>query len=153
MMDHAALARKSLDRRFAAMQSVEMTRPPKGWIRAIRDALGINATQFAARLGVKQPRIAALEKAEVSGVASLQTIREAAEALGCKFVYAIVPETSLDDLVREQAATRAEQELRRIHHTMSLENQSLDDRDLADERQRLIDELLAGSMRRLWDEQ
>lgn len=152
-MDHTALARKSLDRRFAAMQSVEMTRPPKGWIRAIRDALGINATQFATRLGVKQPRIAALEKAEVSGVASLQTIREAAEALGCKFVYAIVPETSLDDLVREQAAKRAEQELRRIHHTMSLENQSLDDRDLADERQRLIDELLAGSMRRLWDEQ
>lgn len=152
-MNHAALARKNLDRRFAAMQGLEFTRPPKGWIRAIRDALGINATQFAARLGVKQPRIAALEKAEVSGVASLQTIREAAEALGCQFVYAILPETSLEDLIRKQAAKRAEQELRRIHHTMSLENQALDDRDLASERQRLINEMLEGSMRRLWDEQ
>jgi predicted DNA-binding mobile mystery protein A len=152
-LDQAALARKNLDRRFAAMQSVEFTCPPKGWIRAIRDALGLSSTQFAARLGVKQPRITALEKAEVNGVASLQTIREAAEALGCKFVYAVIPETSLDDLVRKQAVKRAEQELRRIHHTMSLESQSLDDRDLADERQRLIDEMLEGSMRRLWDDQ
>lgn len=152
-MDHAALARKNLDRRFSAMQAVEFTRPPKGWVRAIRDALGLSSTQFAKRLEVKQPRIAALEKAEVSGVASLQTIREAAEALGCKFVYAIVPETSLDDLIRKQATKRAEQELRHIHHTMSLENQSLDDRDLADERQRLIDEMLESSMRRLWDDQ
>lgn len=152
-MKQATLARKNLDRRFAAMKGVEMARPPKGWIRAIRDALGINATQLAHRLKVKPQRIAALEKAEVTGVASLQTIREAAEALGCKFVYAVVPETSLDDLVRKQAAKRAEQELRRVHHTMSLENQSLDDCDLADERQRLIDELLAGSTRRLWDEQ
>lgn len=151
-MDTAARARKNLDRRFSALRGEDMVRPPKGWIRAIRDALGMNAAQFARRLGVKPPRIAALEKAEVTGVASLQTIREAAEALGCRFIYAIVPESSLDDLVRQQAVQRAEQELRRIHHSMSLENQALDDRDLADERQHLIDEMLTGSMRRLWDQ-
>lgn len=152
-MDPAALARKNLDKRFAAMQRIEMTRPPKGWIRAIRDALGISATQLAQRLGVKQPRISALEKAEISGVASLKTLREAAEALGCKFVYAILPETSLEELIRVQAVKRAEEELRRIHHTMTLENQSLNSNDISDARQRLINELLEGSMRRLWQDQ
>ncbi len=152
-MNQTVLARKSLDRRFSAVQKVEMARPPRGWIRAIREALGLNATQLANRLGVKPPRISALEKAEVTGVASLNTLREAAEALGCKFVYAIVPETSLDDLIRAQAAKRAEQELHRVHHTMRLENQALGSTDLAAERQRLIDELLAGSLRRLWEEQ
>ncbi|MDP2697486.1 mobile mystery protein A [Thalassospira sp.] len=151
-MPQATLARKNLDKRFADLARVEMTRPSKGWIRAIRDALGISATQFARRLGVKQPRISALEKAEISGAVSIQTLRAAAEALGCKFVYAILPETSLEDLVRVQAAKRAEQELRRIHHTMTLENQSLNSSDIADERQRLINELLNGSMRRLWED-
>jgi predicted DNA-binding mobile mystery protein A len=152
-MEQHSLARKSLDRRFSGFQDIEMARPPRGWLRAIREALGMTSAQFASRLGVKQPRISALEKAEVTGVASLNTLREAAEALGCKLVYAIVPETSLDDLVRAQAAKRAEQELRRVHHTMRLENQALGSADLVAERQRLIDELLAGSLRRLWDEQ
>lgn len=149
-MDVAALARKNLDRRFAAMRGVEMARPPKGWIRAVRDALGISSTHLARRLGVSQPRISALEKAEVTGSASLKTVRRAAEALGCRLVYAIVPDTSLDDIVRRQAARRAEQELRYVHHMMTLENQALDDSDLADARQRMIDGFLEGSMRRLW---
>jgi predicted DNA-binding mobile mystery protein A len=152
-MNPKSLARKNLDRRLSAFRGVEMARPPRGWIRAIREALGLNATQLAARLGVKPPRISALEKAEVTGVASLNTLREAAEALGCTLVYAIVPETSLDHLVRAQAAKRAEEELRRVHHTMRLENQALGSSELAAERQRLIDELLAGSLRRLWQEQ
>lgn len=149
----SSLARRALDKRFNSINAVELARPPFGWLRAIRQALGINAAQYARRLGVKPQRIAALEKAEANGTASLNTLREAAEALGCKLVYAVVPETSLDDLIRAQAAKRAEQELRRVHHTMRLENQALGSSDLATERQRLIDELLAGSLRRLWEEQ
>jgi len=149
----SSLARRALDKRFGSIKAVELARPPFGWLRAIRQALGMNAAQYARRLGVKPQRIAALEKAEVNGTASLTTLREAAEALGCQLVYAVVPETSLDDIIQTRAAKRAEQELRRVHHTMRLENQALGNSDLAAERQRLIDELLAGSLRRLWEEQ
>ena len=152
-MNQTILARKHLDKRLAPLRALSVDAPARGWLRAIRDALGMSTTQFAQRLGVKQPRIIALEKAEVTGAASLQTLREAAEALDCTLVYAIVPTKTLDELLRQRAAEKADSELAHLHHTMTLENQAMTKTDLADERARLIDELLAGSMRRLWEDE
>src|ERR1700722_8381925 len=93
-----------LDRRFKALGPlVQNPRPPKGWLRAIRDALGMTTAQFARRLGVSQPRIIELEKSEVTGGVTLNTLQRAAEALGCRLVYALVPERALADTVRERA--------------------------------------------------
>jgi hypothetical protein len=36
---------------------------------------------------------------------------------------------------------------------MRLENQAMDKRDLAAERERLVADMLAGSLRRVWDEE
>jgi predicted DNA-binding mobile mystery protein A len=152
-MNQTILARKHLDKRLAPLRALSFDAPARGWLRAIRDALGMSTTQFAQRLGVKQPRIIALEKAEVTGAASLQTLREAAEALDCTLVYAIVPTQSLEAIMRARAAEKADSELAHLHHTMALENQAMTKTDLADERARLIDELLAGSMRRLWEDE
>jgi len=69
--------------------------PPKGWLRYKRDKFGITGPQLAAKMGVTKQRISALEKAELSGAASLKTMRQAAAALGCDFVYALVPKGSL----------------------------------------------------------
>jgi len=146
------LARKSLDKRLASLRETQWATPPRGWLRAIREALGMTTTQMARRLGVSQPRIIALEKAEVSGAASIQTLREAAEALGCTLVYAIVPTTTLDAMVRARAAQRVEEDLDRLQHTMRLENQAVGEPDLEDQRRRLIDELLASSPRGLWQD-
>jgi predicted DNA-binding mobile mystery protein A len=103
-------------------------------------------------MGAAYSRISAMEKAEVTGAITIKSMREAAEAMGCTFVYAIVPTTSLDDIVRRQATHKAETSLGRLHHTMRLENQAMDGEDLANERQRIIAELLAGPSRRLWDD-
>jgi len=78
------------------MQRVSRTlkniqQPQRGWIRAIRDALGVSGPQLAFRLGVSKQRISALEKAEIEGGASLNSIRQAADALDCDLVYALVP--------------------------------------------------------------
>ncbi len=77
--------------------------PPKGWLRYKRDKFGITGPQLATKMGVSKQRISALEKAELSGAASLKTMRQAAAALGCDFVYALVPKGSLeaDDSVIE----------------------------------------------------
>ena len=57
---------EQLDRRFADIESLagKAQRPPRGWIRAIRQALGMTTGQLAQRMGVKQPRVVELEKSE-----------------------------------------------------------------------------------------
>jgi predicted DNA-binding mobile mystery protein A len=151
--DQTLLARKNLDRRLSKLNREAVIMPPFGWVRAIREALGMTPQKLAERLGVTRPRVNTLEKAEVSGSTTLKTLREAAEAMDCVLVYAIVPRTSLDEILRDQAVKKADAELARHHHTMRLENQAMDKRDLAAERERLVADMLAGSLRRVWDEE
>ena len=149
--DQKALGRKHLERRLAPFRTADLARPSRGWIRALRDALGMTATQLANRIGVSQPRIAVLEKAEISGNVTLTTLRQAAEGLGCTLMYAFVPNEPLDDMLRDRARAVADKQLARTHHTMKLENQALEPAELKTERERLVDELLRGDLRRLWD--
>lgn len=151
--DQAILARKSLDRRLAPLRGDAFAVPRSGWVKAVREALGLTAQQLAKRMGVVQSRVSTIEKAEVTGATTIKTLREAAEAMNCTFVYAIVPTTSLDEILRDQAATKAERELARHHHTMRLENQAMTKADLATERERLVADMLAGSLRRVWDDE
>jgi predicted DNA-binding mobile mystery protein A len=127
--------------------------PPKGWIKAIRESLGMTARQLAARMGVAPSRIPAIEKAEVTGATTLRTLRHAAAAMNCAFVYAFVPVEPLDDILRERATEKARNDVSRLDHTMRLENQALLKPDLDAERQRTVDLILAGSLRGLWDEE
>ena len=150
---HAALAIKNLDKRFAAIREARIATPPRGWLRAIREALGLSTRQLAERMGAAPSRITTLEKAEVTGGTTLRSLREAAEAMDCTLVYAIVPKTTLEAIRRERAVAIAERELSSLHHTMRLENQAVGRDELEEERQRLIDDLLTGSPRRLWEAQ
>jgi predicted DNA-binding mobile mystery protein A len=151
--DQTLLARKNLDRRLSKLNREAVAMPPFGWVRAIREALGMSPQKLAERMGVSRPRVNTIEKAEVTGSTTIKTLREAAEAMNCTLVYAIVPTTTLDEILREQAAKKADVELARHHHTMRLENQAMDKRDLAVERERLVADMLAGSLRRVWDEE
>lgn len=65
--------------------------PSNGWIRTVRESLGLSTTQTAKRLGVSQPRIIALERGEIKGSLTLQTLKKVARALDCTLVYALVP--------------------------------------------------------------
>ena len=150
-MDHA-LARKSLEKRFAPLRKADLMPPPRGWLRAIREALGMTTKQLGSRIGVVPSRITALEKAEVTGGTTLKSLREAAEAMGCTLIYAIVPTRPLDDMVRDRARTLASEDLARTDHSMRLEDQALDADDLATERARLVAAYMSGSPRRLWDD-
>lgn len=134
------------------MRSQTIARPPRGWLRAIRDALGLTTAQLAKRLGVSQPRIVALEKGEVDETVTLASLRRAAEAMDCQLVYAMVPKHPLVDMLRQRAEVKADEQIARVSHTMSLENQSLTADDQRRQREILIDQLLHGNLSRLWDE-
>jgi predicted DNA-binding mobile mystery protein A len=144
---------RHLDKRFASLRPLAKNgRPPKGWLRAIRDALGMTTAQFARRLGVSQPRIIELEQSEVSGGVTLHTLQRAAEALGCRLVYVLIPETPLAETVRERAELVAQRQLAAVAHTMLLEDQSVKSKRANDDLRRTIIEKLLQRPARLWDE-
>jgi predicted DNA-binding mobile mystery protein A len=144
---------RHLDSRFATLRPLLKTqRPPKGWLRAIRDALGMTTKQFGNRLGVSQPRIVELEQSEVSGSVTLNTLQRAAEALGCRLVYVLVPNKPLADTIRARAELVAQRQLAAVEHTMRLEDQSVKGKTAGGElRRQSIEELLRRPAR-LWDE-
>ncbi|WP_425995589.1 mobile mystery protein A [Caulobacter sp. DWR1-3-2b1] len=151
-MDSKALARSNLDRRLTALRTSDvLARPPRGWVRAIRDALGMTTRQMAERLGVSQPRIVALEKDELRDSITLGRLRKAAEALDCTLGYVLIPNRPLQETLEAKAGQVADRQLARTHHTMGLENQALGKEALAAERERLIDALLRSDPKRLWD--
>ena len=120
------IARQRLDERLLAFKPESLFAvPPRGWVRAIRDALGMSALQLSKRLGMRPQSVADLEKSEAHGTVQLNTLRKAAEALDCTLIYALVPNASLDDAVRIRAREIARKELARIGHTMDLEAQGL----------------------------
>jgi predicted DNA-binding mobile mystery protein A len=144
---------RHLDKRFSSLRSLaKVQRPPKGWLRAIRDALGMTTAQYGKRLSVSQPRIVELEKSEENGSVTLNTLRRAAEALGCRLVYVLVPERPLAEVVRERAELIAERQSKAVEQTMRLEDQAVKDKRVARAlREQAIEDLLKRPAR-LWDD-
>jgi predicted DNA-binding mobile mystery protein A len=144
------LARCALDQQLQPLRNMDpLIRPERGWIRAIREAVGMTTGQFAKRLGVAQPRVAALERAEANEAVTLKSLRQAAEALDCVLVYALVPKASLEDVVKDRARMVADQQLARTDQTMRLENQGVSRTRMERAREDLAEELLRND-RRLW---
>ncbi len=126
--------------------------PPKGWIRAVKDALGMNGRQLADRLNVTRQRAALIEKDEMGSSATLKTMRRVAESLDCVFVYAFVPRTSLNQTLHDQAKRIAKKRLARVSHTMMLENQELSDSDQEQALNDMVKELIETQPSTFWDE-
>ncbi|MEN5208084.1 helix-turn-helix domain-containing protein [Stenotrophomonas terrae] len=101
------LARKQLDHRFAALRSIPksiLLAPKKGWIRAIREALGMPRRAFAKRLGVSVQRVARIELGEENGTISMTSLSNAAEALDCELLVILLPRRSLEEEVSYRRA-------------------------------------------------
>jgi predicted DNA-binding mobile mystery protein A len=138
----AAEARRSLDRVLAPYRALSPRRPPRGWIRAIRDAFGMTAGQLGARMGVTQPTVQKLERSEQEGTIQLNSLRRVAEALDCELVYVFVPREPLERAYETAAREVARRELRAISHSMALEDQAVDDADEDDRLRRFIEDEL-----------
>lgn len=144
-------ARTRLDERLEVLRPADRFMvPPKGWVRALRDALGMTGAQLGARMGIRPQTVETIEKSEAAGTIQLNTLRRAAEALDCTLVYALVPNTSLEAMVNARARKIAMRELQRVAHTMRLEAQGTDDAHLEARIQAYIRDML--SERDLWNE-
>jgi predicted DNA-binding mobile mystery protein A len=140
IVDHATLA--------VARQAYP---PTEGWIATTRKALGMSAAQLGRRLGVTRARISQAELAEPSGGVTLRTMQAAAQAMGCRFVYAIVPnEGSVEDAIAAQAHEKARAIVARAGVHMALERQSLPEAKNRDEVERIASEFIRAMPRDLW---
>jgi predicted DNA-binding mobile mystery protein A len=152
IMNKKKLIREQLDislKRFTPLLNVAAL--PKGWIRAIREALGMSAKQLAVRLGVTQQAVARIEKQELMGTVTIKTMRRIAEGMDCIFVYGIVPRTSLEETVTSQAKKVAIKRLVQASQTMSLENQALNRNENEQILSDLVDELVRTLPSTLWN--
>lgn len=144
--------RQALDARLDQLRPAVplAARPSGGWIRAIRESLGMSLDDFAARLDVTKSTASRMEASERDGRIQLDTLARAANALDCDVVVALVPRGSLEEAVRTRARKLAAVDLAVVQHTMTLENQGLDEGDA----ERLVDDLAADLMDRpgLWRE-
>jgi len=115
-----------LDRRLEPYRAAgNHARPAKGWIRAIRQALGVSSIELARRLGTSRQLPLQLEKAEAEDRITLKSLRAMAHALDCELVYALVPNVgTLHALIEHQARDEAKQRVLGVEHSMALENQS-----------------------------
>jgi predicted DNA-binding mobile mystery protein A len=101
-------------------------RPRKGWIRAIREATGITVRDLAGRLQ-RAPSVAAhLEGSEAEYRITLGSLRDAADALGCQLVYALIPKSgNIQELAEARARSKADENVRAVEHSMALEDQAV----------------------------
>lgn len=148
-----ATARRQLDKRLSLLQKNSFARPSHGWIKAIREALGLTTRQFAKRMGLSQPRAVEIEKAEATGSITLESLRRAARALDCELVYAVVPRQSLETTVEQRAMAVAKRRVKNARHTMALEDQALDESDEQEQIKKLARQLAEQSGSRLWEDE
>ena len=124
--------------------------PSGGWVRAVRQALGMSAEQLARRVGVSRATVATLERSEARGRITLASLEKLARGLGCRVAYVLVPEvsTSVSGLRRARA--------RKLAHTLlagasGTEATGPDAEQRRRRLERLTEDLLAGSPRKLWE--
>jgi predicted DNA-binding mobile mystery protein A len=122
-----SLRLKQLERSLQPFQEAKsVQRPERGWIRAVRQALGTSLAEMAGALGSSNRQLALqLEKSEAESRISLKSLTAAAEALGCELVYALVPKQgNFHDLAKARAGVIAKRNVLAVEHTMALENQA-----------------------------
>ena len=146
-MDARVLQIRALDKKTSDLTSAKNIVPqPSGWIKTVREAIGMTVSQLAARLGVTQPRITKMESNEDN--LKLSTMKKAAEAMNCEFVYYFKPRTTFQNLVDEQAQKKAAEVLKTVNMNMALENQEIAEDEAVKD---FASDLINTKIKQIWD--
>jgi predicted DNA-binding mobile mystery protein A len=141
--------RRCLDKKINALKNiVTFDIPEQGWIRTIREALGMTTTQLAKKLGISQARVVHIEKNENN--LKISTLNKISKTLNCALVYYIIPNDSIKNIVARQAQIKALEIVGKVNKNMSLENQLSDTKEILED---LTKDLLDKNISRIWDEE
>ena len=126
----------------AAQEVSSLKTPNEGWIKTMRKALGMSAPDLARHLGVTKPAIYQAERKERDQGITLKQMQRLANAMGGKFVYAIVPDGKIEDILHNQARAKAKSIVANASVHMALEDQLLSPELLQEEIERVATRLL-----------
>lgn len=147
------LGRQRLDERARALREVPASAkasPHGGWIRAIREALGMPRSALAQRMHVGEKRVQQMELGEARGSITVSSLSRAAEALNCELIVALVPRVALETQVQQRRLQLAQDWIKsRMLHTMSLEGQDLNYADLPQAAIQEVEQMFPDE--RLWE--
>lgn len=138
---------KSYQKKFDDFKQISKEKPLQGWIKTIRELLGMTSIQFSKKLKVSQPRLAVIEKNEKN--LKLSTMEKIADELNCDFVYALVPRENVNDIIYNRAKQKALNIVTKVNNNMSLENQLSDNKEILED---TIEYLLSKKAAKIWDE-
>ena len=138
----------------ASLSSADLSHPSEGWLRTMRKALGMSGAQLARKMGVTRALISQAESNEVSGSVTMKTMQTMAEAMGCRFVYAVLPpaKKETEDVIFAQAMKKARAIAERTDEHMVLEGQNLSKATLENQIERLAHRLAVEMAPDFWND-
>jgi predicted DNA-binding mobile mystery protein A len=109
----------------AFYEARNIPRPQRGWLRAVREALGLTLEQIGRSISTGRANVQFFENAEANDKITLHSLRRVAEAMGCELVYAIVPKSgTIQELAERRARAEAAKHVNAVEHSMMLEDQA-----------------------------
>jgi len=151
--DFRELTRKQIDEKlspFRQQGASEVLR--RGWVKTIRTALGMSSGALGKRIGITQSAVHQLEASEEADAIRLASLRKLASGLECDLVYALVPRTSLEDIMKEQALRRARSQVEATSTSMELEEQGISDEEKSRQIEATANQLLISPGTGFWNE-
>ena len=124
----------------------------EGWIKIMRQGLGMSGVQLARRMNVTRALVSNTEKAETEGGVTIKKMQEFAEAMDCEFVYCFTPKVNIETIIKGRATEKANAVLDRTNRHMALEDQSLNKEQKKDELDRMTDDFLKDKLSDLWND-
>lgn len=147
------LGRQRLDERARVLRDLPAAvkaSPRGGWIRAVREALGMPRHVLGQRMSVGEKRVQQMELGEARGSITMESLARAAAALDCELIVALVPREPLETLVQKRRLQLAKEWITtRTLHTMSLEGQDISYADLPQAALQEVEQMFPDE--RLWD--
>jgi predicted DNA-binding mobile mystery protein A len=124
--DFRDLRLSQLARTLATFETAKQeARPQRGWLRAIREGLGLTLENVGKKLGQSRRRIQEFEEAESKDRITLHSLRRVAAAMDCQLVYAVVPKSgTITELAERRVRAEVAEDVLDVEHTMALENQA-----------------------------
>jgi predicted DNA-binding mobile mystery protein A len=124
--NYKALRIRQLDQTLKSLRAARtLPSPAHGWLKTVREALGLTLDTVGKRTRNSRTDIRAFERAEVRDRITLRSLRKVAEAMGCELIYTIVPKSgTFAQLAEAPIRDDARKRVLAVEHSMALEGQA-----------------------------
>jgi predicted DNA-binding mobile mystery protein A len=143
--------REAYEKLLTSLKELNIKPPKRGWIKAVREMLGMTVSQLGKRSGLDSTTVTRLEDNEVKDSITLRSLKKLADSLECDLIYSLVPKTSFEEILSKRAEALIKKQARKAEHTMSLEDQG--GGDISSNKLALEKAILIRSLdKQLWEE-